>query len=124
MSTPFRMDMSGLINGLVESEDRAQAAIKRYADTSAEKLEAYAKQNARWQNHTGDARRRLKGDSLPVQNGYKLRLAHGVDYGIFLEMAHERRFAIIEETIQRLGSTEIMPGFEHLLDRLGGSNDG
>lgn len=120
MSSDLRMDQDDLEGGLSDFEARLMEAVRAYAQASANKLEAYAKENARWQNHTGDARRRLKGDSLPIENGYKLRLAHGVDYGVFLEMAHERRFAIIEETIQRVGSSEILPGFQHLLDRLGG----
>lgn len=120
MSSDLRMDQDDLERGLSDFEARLMEAVRAYAQASANKLEAYAKENARWQNHTGDARRRLKGDSLPIENGYKLRLAHGVDYGVFLEMAHERRFAIIEETIQRVGSSEILPGFQHLLDRLGG----
>lgn len=120
MSSDLRMDQDDLERGLSDFEARLMEAVRAYAQASSNKLEAYAKENARWQNHTGDARRRLKGDSLPIENGYKLRLAHGVDYGVFLEMAHERRFAIIEETIQRVGSSEILPGFQHLLDRLGG----
>lgn len=120
MSTSFKFDLSGIANGLSGAEDKIQAALKAYAESSAIKLEASAKENARWQDRTGDARRRLKADALPVTEGYKLRLAHGVEYGIWLELANERRFAIIEETIQQVGSTEIMPGFERLMDRLGG----
>lgn len=120
MSSGFKFDSQKLVDGLTGMETKAEAAIKLYAKNSAEKLEADAKTNARWQNHTGDARRRLKGDSLPVSNGYKLRLAHGVDYGIWLEMAHERRYAIIEETIRYTGQFDIMPGFENLIGKLGG----
>lgn len=124
MSNPFRMDVDTILRGLSDMDDRTDAAIRRFAGTSAEKLEAYAKENARWENRTGDARRRLKGDVLSVENGYKLRLAHGVDYGVFLELAHEREYAIIEETIETVGSSDIMPGFNHLMDRLGGGGNG
>lgn len=120
MSTTFIFDMKDLLDGLSDFESRADAALGMYAYTSAQKLEANAKENARWQDRTGDARRRLKGDSSLMSNGYKLRLAHGVGYGIFLEMAHERRFAIIDDTIRYVGEFDIMPGFYHLLDRLGG----
>ena len=120
MSASFKFDLSSLVSSLDGAESKLEAALRVYADTSAAKLESSAKENARWQDRTGDARRRLKGDALPVPEGYKLRLAHGVEYGIWLELANERRFAIIEETIQRVGSTEIMPGFERLMDRLGG----
>lgn len=119
MSSGFKFDASDLLKGLTSSENKAQAAFRKLAETGASKLEEGAKTNARWQDRTGDARRRLKGDVLEVTNGYKLRLAHGVDYGKWLELAHERRFAIIEETIRFVGTFEIMPGFEKLLNRLG-----
>lgn len=120
MASGMKFDMSQMLQGLSECESKTLAAVHKYADTSAGKLESHAKVHAPWQNHTGDARRRLKGDSLPVENGFKLRLAHGVEYGIWLEVANERRFAIIEPTIRQVGSSEIMPGFNRLLDRLGG----
>lgn len=116
----FDLDLSGMLQNLIGEEDRVQAAVRMLALSGAAKLEDYAKQNARWQNHTGDARRRMKGDVLEVSEGYKLRLAHGVDYGKWLELANERKYAIIEETIEKVGSEDIMPGFNRLMERLGG----
>lgn len=120
MSNDFRMDTGDLSSRLTEAQSRFIAAVYRFAVTGANQLEAYAKENARWQDRTGDARRRLKGSTLEIENGYKLKLAHGVDYGIWLELAMERRYAIIEETIQRVGQEEIMPAFQGLLSQLGG----
>lgn len=120
MSNGIRFDLSSLAKGLTKIETKAGLALMKYAESSAAKLESNAKSNARWTDRTGDARRRLKGDVLTVQNGYKLRLAHGVDYGKWLELAHERRYAIIEETIRFVGTFEIMPGLDKLLERLGG----
>lgn len=114
----FKLDAESLLNGLANFETRAQAAIRMYAETSALKLQNYAKEKARWTDRTGHARQRLKGEALTVTNGYKLRLAHGVDYGKWLELAHEKRFAIIMETIEIVGSSEILPGFERLLERV------
>lgn len=119
MSSGFDFDASELLSGMTSSQSKLEAALKLFAESGAAKLEEAAKENARWVDRTGDARRRLKGDAFPVSNGYKLRLAHGVDYGKWLELAHEKRYAIIEETIRFVGTFEIMPGFERLLDRLG-----
>ena len=52
-------------------------------------------------------------------NGYRITLAHGVEYGIWLELAHEKRYAIIQETIDHVGSLEIMPAFNRFLERIG-----
>lgn len=115
----FNFNPDAIINGLSGSENRAKTAIRAYAETSALKLQNSARQNARWTDRTGQARQRLTGTVLPSSNGYKLKLAHGVDYGKWLELAHEKRFAIIPETINNVGSSEIMPGFQRLLERLG-----
>ena len=118
MSKTFKFDTSFLENGLLNFENKSQAAIRMYAEQSALELQNYAKKNARWTDRTGHARQRLTADVLIVSNGYKLRLAHGVEYGKWLELAHEKRFAIIPETIDYVGSYKIIPGFEKLLKRL------
>lgn len=119
MSASFRFNAEGLLKGFAEFESKFDAAVRMYAETSALKLQDNAKQNAKWTDRTGHARQRLTGDALVATNGYKLRLAHGVDYGIWLELAHEKRFSIIPQTIEYVGTFEIMPGFERLLERLG-----
>lgn len=118
MSINFKFDKSMLEGGLLDFENKAQAAIRMYAEQSALELQSYAKKNARWTDRTGHARQRLTGDVLVASNGYKLRLAHGVDYGVWLELANEKKYAIIQETIDHVGSMKIMPGFERLLKRL------
>ena len=66
-------------------------------------LENYAKLNAPWEDQTGDARRELnskfKRDS---DTALTVSLAHGVDYGIFLERSNAGRFAILEQTVYAL----------------------
>lgn len=118
MGQSFKLDANKLLGGLTNFENRAQIALRMYAETSALKLQNFARQNARWTDRTGHARQRLTGDSEIVNNGYKLRLAHGVDYGKWLELAHEKRFAIIEETVDTVGSNEIMPGLQRLMEKL------
>ena len=114
----IKFDAESLLNGLQGAPDKADDAIRMYAETGALKLQNYAKEHRPWTDRTGAARQRLKGDVLTVATGYKLRLAHGVDYGNWLELTHEKRFAIIQDTIREVGQNEILPGFENLLDRL------
>lgn len=118
MATGFKLDASGLVNGLIGTRDKIDAAIKLYAETSALALQNYAKQKRRWTDRTGHARQRLTGYTKRTSAGYRLYLAHGVDYGIWLELANEKRYSIIPETIEYVGSNKIMPGFENLMERL------
>lgn len=115
----FKFDKSKLERGLSQFQDKAMAAIEMKVSTKyAPKLQENAQLNARWENQTGEARRRLNGSYEVVSDGFKLILAHGVSYGIWLEMAHEKRYAIIMETIEYVGTYEIMPDFEKFIEKL------
>lgn len=114
----LNIDTDGLDSGLDNFEARAEAVLKAYAAQSALKLQNDARENAPWTDRTGHARQRLTGDYSEVPEGYQLELAHGVDYGIWLELAHEKRFSIIPKTIEYTGTFEIIPGFERLLEGL------
>ena len=122
MANPtIRFDISDMVKGLTSAQDRAEAAIRMYAETGAQKLQTEAKNNAPWTDRTGRARQGLNSYVSAVANGYRIALAHGVSYGIWLELAHEKRFSIIPQTIEYVGTFEIMPGFQNLLNRLGGA---
>lgn len=114
--SPF-MDTSALEKGLEAFMDKSEASIQMYAETAALKLQNYMRDEAPWTDRTGDARKRLTGTVYRVKGGYQIILSHGVDYGIWLELAHEKRFAIIQPTIL-VNSNEIMRGLDRLLERL------
>ena len=119
MADSFRLDPSRLLEGMANFETRAHAAMYAYARTSAQKLEDSAKMNRPWTDRTGHAKQRLHAGVQEIPDkGFKLSLAHGVDYGIWLELAHEKRFAIIDKTIKYVGTFEIMPGWKNLINRL------
>ena len=120
MANGFQMDISGLVKGLTGTESKSEMAIRMYAETSAMKLQNYARENRPWTDRTSHARQRLTGSVTTTSNGYRLILAHGVSYGIWLELAHEKRYSIIPKTIEYVGTFVIIPGFERLLERLGG----
>lgn len=113
----FRIDFGDLLSGLNTFETRAEASMSMYVDTAALTLQSYMRENAPWMDRTGHARQRLTATASRVAKGYKITLAQGVDYGIFLELAHEKRFAIIQPTITAKGP-EVMAGFTNLLGRL------
>lgn len=115
----FRFDGSDLMKGLMTTETKADTAIHMYAENSALQLQNYAKQNRPWTDRTSAARQRLKGYVGRAEVGWRIYLAHGVDYGIWLELAHEKKYSIIPKTIEYVGKSFIMPGFHKLLERLG-----
>lgn len=74
---------------------------RREAARLADRMEAYGKNNARWSDRTGDARRGLKAIVVDSTNrqGFTVAFGHSVDYGYYLEYAHGGRYAIIFETV-------------------------
>lgn len=113
----FRIDFNDLLGGLNRFDSKAEIAMAMYVDTAALTLQDYMRDNAPWTDRTGQARQRLTATASKVAKGYQITLAQGVDYGVFLELAHEKRFAIIQPTINTKGP-EVMSGFKNLLGRL------
>lgn len=111
----LRFDSSELQNRLSLFEERLNVALRVYADTSARNLEGYAKEHRPWTDRTNRARLGLSGYVTEIENGYRIIIAHTVDYGVWLEYAHEKRFAILEPTV-RLQGPEVIRGMENLLN--------
>lgn len=111
----FKIDASGVLNGLNNTINKSQVALNLYADTVAKKLEADAKANRPWQDQTGQARARLKGDWKPNgSHSTRVTLSHGVDYGFYLEFCHDQQNEILGITVQK-NTPSIVRGMSNLL---------
>lgn len=87
----------------------------------ADKAVEYAKLNAPWTDDTGNARAGLNADvnvRQPSKDHWELILAHGVYYGIYLEVCNSGKYAIIMPTINYIGPL-LLRRMEHALDRIG-----
>ena len=113
----FVIDMSKINRNLKVFDKKMDAAIMMYLQDRASDLQSYAQSHAPWTDRTTMARQRLKADVKRVRNGYKIELAHGVDYGVWLELAHDKKYAIVKPTIE-LKSEEVVEGLTELFKRL------
>lgn len=103
-------DMTGRIDFLSDGvTDRAREVFENGA---AEVLD-YAQTNAPWDDRTGMARAGLTTEVGEGEDGVVLSLAHTVDYGLWLEVIQNGRFAIIMPTLELYGS--------ELIHRAGGA---
>ena len=119
MAVSLKFDTSKLEQGLKALESKAKAAVEMKVSTQyVPKLREDAQLNAKWENQTGEARRRLNSGYEVLSDGYELFLAHGVDYGIWLELAHEKKYEIIMSTIEFVGTFYILPDLEGFIDKL------
>ena len=63
-------------------------------------IEDAARDNAIWEDRTGDARDGLHAQTLKTRDGVvSMSLSHGVEYGIWLELIQNGRFAVIMKTL-------------------------
>lgn len=113
----IKFNDSELNRGIDEFDVKLQAALGMYCETAAKKLETKAKVERPWTDRTGDARKRLVGTSEMEGTRGHIVLAQGVEYGIWLELAHEKQYAIVEPTIRQSGN-EVLTGLEHFIERL------
>lgn len=103
--------------------DRLKAAINMYGKTQALKLEAEAKQKAPWApvgpgtpyyQITGLARSTIQGEHKIINNESVIRLSGNMPYSIFLELAMNKKYAILEPTINKHAKS-IFKGYQELI---------
>ena len=114
----FKMDSKPLDDGLKQMSERAESAILMYAKDQSKALESQMKQKAPWTDRTTMARKSLRGEAEKTDNGVRITLSHGVDYGLWLELANEKRYAIIKPTIELEGN-KVLDGYSNLLEKMG-----
>jgi len=59
----------------------------------------FAKTNAIWIDRTGNARQSIDSVDLSSGNVVKFYLTIGVDYGIWLEVANDGKYGILQDTL-------------------------
>ena len=110
----IKFDANDVLEKLSRTETKSQIAIKMYAQEGAKKFENYAKNNRPWTDRTGHARQRLTGWVETLTNRVRIYIGHAVDYGVYLELAHEKRYAILQKTVNNC-SQEVLDGYKNLL---------
>lgn len=98
-----------------------QEGMKEGARSLAEEIEAWAKDNAPWEDRTGDAREGLH--AVVMQNKrdeVSIVLAHEVEYGPYLENVGGGMYAIILPTMEhfadQVGARVFYPGMNKVMN--------
>lgn len=118
MAFKFDYNQSTLASGLDKMGVKMGAVVLMYASTKAVEIEAKMKQNRPWTDRTGMAKATLNTKvTRPNDNTIRIVLAHGVDYGIWLELAHGKNYAIIGPTIEQEGP-RVISDLDNLISKL------
>lgn len=104
MAFQLNYNESTLKNNLDKMSVKLGAVVLMYAATKASKIESVMKLNRPWTDRTGMAKAMLTAKvSQPDEKVVRITLAHGVEYGIWLELANEMNYAIIAPTVEEEG---------------------
>lgn len=110
----FRMDISNVLRGLSETEIRTKVAVGVLADTASNKMEQHAKINAKWTDRTAISRQTIKGDKKWIGNKCNVYIAGYTQQFPYLELANEKKYAILKPTIDKF-TPEVMRSLNNIL---------
>lgn len=113
----FFLDMDTLTVGIKLAPAKIEAAVEATFKFYESQVENSAKLNAPWTDRTTNARNGLAARSGKEGGKHFIVLAHQVPYGIWLEVTHSAKNAIIMPTVEAFGP-KVMGTLSNLLDRL------
>ncbi len=111
-------DYSDFTKQMTALNDKVDYAVQMLAKTDAGELRSYMQTNRPWTDRTGEAKRQLNAVvSKPSEHEIRITLSHGVYYGIWLELAHGKKYAILQPTLNTKGK-EVIKDFEDLIKKV------
>nr|DAO76982.1 MAG TPA: type I neck protein [Caudoviricetes sp.] len=94
-------DPSQFVQSCEQYRSKFLASVLLVCEIASTKMEAYAKSNAIWTDRTGNARQKLKGEAAWVsKDQIMIAVSHHMSYGFWLELAHGRKYKILEQSIE------------------------
>lgn len=94
--------------------NRVRAAIGLFADTAAKQMERDAKRDAPWTDRSSNARNSILGDFGWQGDKAVITLSENMDYSVYLELANEKKYAVLKPTIDRNAPT-VLRAYQRLV---------
>ncbi|NFD94661.1 hypothetical protein [Clostridium sporogenes] len=122
MADGCKLEMQGLdeaMKKLKEFTPKLKAALALDAQNIAMNMEKWAKENVIWTDRTAHARLFLTSTvKWTNTNTLMVALSHQVDYGVYLELCNEGKYAILERAIQEF-TPQFMEGWKKIVQSAG-----
>ena len=80
-----------------------RSVVLQLCQARAPEIEAWMKQNAPWQDHTGNARQGLHAFAEAMGQSVVITMSHGMHYGIYLETKGTGSWGILAPAIDHWG---------------------
>lgn len=106
-----------LLGNLRTFDNRLKDAVKVTVDYNAGYATGWMKSNAPWTDRTGAARAGLIALPASGRNFEEIIMSYSVYYGIWLEVANNRRYAIIQPAMRIIGD-KLMRDLQFIIDRM------
>lgn len=110
-------DTKTVLSKINSIQAKTRTSLQIIADTAVKAMETYAKTNARWTDRTGNARQRLQGSTRWEGSALIAAISHNVDYGMWLELCHEKKYAILEEALNSQAQN-LLDSYKRFLNKL------
>lgn len=114
MKASASFDTTEIERKLGKIDEEIKKRIDAVMDYNAIWGTAWMKLNAPWTDDTGAARASLIAIAANEGSAHTITVAHGVKYGIWLEVANSGRFQILAPAIREI-SRNVMKSFEGML---------
>lgn len=122
MADGCKIEMDGLgqaIKNLKNFTPKLKAALALDAQNIAYRMEAWARDNAPWEDRTAHAKLFLRSTvKWTNTNTLMIAMSHNVDYGVYLELCNEGKYAILEKTIQEF-APQFIEGWKKIVQSAG-----
>lgn len=117
MAARVRWEYDTLTPNLQRLPEEIEKEAYRRLEAFVGRLVTFMRDNASWQDQTGDARRGLNAEAYRSFRQLGIVFYHSVDYGIWLEIRWSGRYAILIPTLEQMGP-ELMQSLEGLLEEM------
>lgn len=114
----FSYDDRELRRNVSEFRTNLRRNIAAVVDYNAGYAQAWMREKAPWTDQTGAARSGLFAIPLEYGNTFEIFMAYSVHYGIWLEVANNRKYAILTPVMRIIGD-KLIKDMQHLIDRMG-----
>lgn len=110
----IKFDATKLLKGLSDMELKAEKATQVYAEAAASKMINDAKKNANWIDRTGNSRQTMDYEVTRKGQITEIKLRGNTPHFKYLELAHEKKHAILWPTVQRW-SGQVLKGWAKVI---------
>jgi len=113
----LNLNINDVLRNMTVIEAKVERASQLYAETAGQKMEVDMKRNAKWSDRTGLTRQGLNAKVSKTVGGRDIVLSSPTNHFKFLELAHEKKYAIAWPTIQKWKG-EVLSGWANMIARI------